>query len=292
MFNKKTRSLFMIPYVMWMLLFVVFPILLIVYYSFRDINGNFTLSNYQVFFSSTYVLMTLYSFWYAFLITLICLVISYPLAFIISKSKYSELLLLLIILPTWINILLKTYAFLGLFGEYGTINSFLEYIGIGTQSLLFNSFSFVFVSSYIFLPFMLLPIYNSVVGINRNLIEASYDLGADFKTTFRKIIFPLSINGVKTGIQVTFIPALSLFMITRLIAGNKIINLGTAIEEHFLVTQNWGLGSTIAVFLIVVMGIIMVLTNTKDNKINFKIIFNSYFCNIIYTSSLFSVLFI
>ena len=175
MFNKKTRSLFMIPYVMWMLLFVVFPILLIVYYSFRDINGNFTLSNYQVFFSSTYVLMTLYSFWYAFLITLICLVISYPLAFIISKSKYSELLLLLIILPTWINILLKTYAFLGLFGEYGTINSFLEYIGIGTQSLLFNSFSFVFVSSYIFLPFMLLPIYNSVVGINRNLIEASYD---------------------------------------------------------------------------------------------------------------------
>ena len=265
MFNKKTRSFFMIPYIMWMLLFVVFPI---VYYSFRDIDGNFTLENYKIFFSSTYVLMTLYSFWYAFLITLICLVISYPLAFAINKSKYKELLLLLIILPTWINILLKTYAFLGLFGEYGTINSFLEYIGIGSQSLLFNSFSFIFVSSYIFLPFMLLPIYNSVSGMNKNLIEASYDLGADFKTTFLKIILPLSINGVKTGIQVTFIPALSLFMITRLVAGNKIINLGTAIEEHFLVTQNWGIGSTIAVFLIVVMGIIMVLTNTKD-KTNF-----------------------
>ena len=268
MFNKKTRSFFMIPYVMWMLLFVVFPIVLIVYHSFRDIDGNFTLANYKIFFSSTYVLMTLYSFWYAFLITLICLVISYPLAFAINKSKHKELLLLLIILPTWINILLKTYAFLGLFGEYGTINSFLEYLGLGTQSLLFNSFSFVFVSSYIFLPFMLLPIYNSVSGMNKNLIEASYDLGADFKTTFMKIILPLSINGVKTGIQVTFIPALSLFMITRLVAGNKIINLGTAIEEHFLVTQNWGVGSTIAVFLIVVMGIIMVLTNTKD-KTNF-----------------------
>ena len=111
---------------------------------------------------------------------------------------------------------------------------------------------------------MLLPIYNSVTGINKNLIEASYDLGADFKTTFRKIILPLSVNGVKTGIQVTFIPALSLFMITRLVAGNKIINLGTAIEEHFIVTQNWGLGSTIAVFLTVVMGIIMIVTNTKD----------------------------
>ena len=264
MFNKKTRSFFMIPYVVWMLLFVVFPLLLIVYYSFRDLDGNFTFENYRIFFSSTYVVMTLYSFWYAFLITLICLVISYPLAFVISKSKYKEIILLLIILPTWINILLKTYAFLGLFGEYGTVNNVLEYLGIGTQSLLFNSFSFVFVSSYIFLPFMLLPIYNSVVGINKNLIEASYDLGADFKTTFRKIILPLSINGVKTGIQVTFIPALSLFMITRLVAGNKIINLGTAIEEHFIVTQNWGLGSTIAVFLTVVMGIIMIVTNIKD----------------------------
>ena len=264
MFNKKTRSFFMIPYVLWMLLFVVFPLLLIVYYSFRDLDGNFTFENYRIFFSSTYVVMTLYSFWYAFLITLICLVISYPLAFVISKSKYKEIILLLIILPTWINILLKTYAFLGLFGEYGTVNNVLEYLGIGTQSLLFNSFSFVFVSSYIFLPFMLFPIYNSVVGINKNLIEASYDLGADFKTTFRKIILPLSINGVKTGIQVTFIPALSLFMITRLVAGNKIINLGTAIEEHFIVTQNWGLGSTIAVFLTVVMGIIMIVTNTKD----------------------------
>ena len=264
MFNKKTRSFFMIPYVLWMLLFVVFPLLLIVYYSFRDLDGNFTFENYKIFFSSTYVVMTLYSFWYAFLITLICLIISYPLAFVISKSKYKEIILLLIILPTWINILLKTYAFLGLFGEYGTVNNVLEYLGIGTQSLLFNSFSFVFVSSYIFLPFMLLPIYNSVTGINKNLIEASYDLGADFKTTFRKIILPLSINGVKTGIQVTFIPALSLFMITRLVAGNKIINLGTAIEEHFIVTQNWGLGSTIAVFLTVVMGIIMIVTNTKD----------------------------
>ena len=264
MFNKKTRSFFMIPYVLWMLLFVVFPLLLIVYYSFRDLDGNFTFENYRIFFSSTYVVMTLYSFWYAFLITLICLVISYPLAFVISKSKYKEIILLLIILPTWINILLKTYAFLGLFGEYGTVNNVLEYLGIGTQSLLFNSFSFVFVSSYIFLPFMLLPIYNSVIGINKNLIEASYDLGADFKTTFRKIILPLSINGVKTGIQVTFIPALSLFMITRLVAGNKIINLGTAIEEHFIVTQNWGLGSTIAVFLTVIMAIIMIVTNTKD----------------------------
>lgn len=264
MFDRKIRSFFMIPYVLWMLLFVVFPILLIVYYSFHDTSGQFTLNNYYEFFGKTYMWMTFYSFWYAFLVTLICLTLSYPLAFIISRSKYKELILLLIILPTWINILLKTYSFLGLFSKNGSVNQFFEFIGIGTKELLFNSFGFVFVASYIFLPFMLLPIYNSVSGINKNLIDASYDLGADLKTTFRKIILPLSIEGVKTGIQVTFIPALSIFMITRLIAGNKIINLGTAIEEHFLVTQNLGLGSTIAVFLILVMGIIMVLTNNKN----------------------------
>lgn len=269
MFDRKTRSFFIVPYALWMLLFVIFPIGLILYYSFHDPEGNFTLANYSTFFGKTYMWMTFYSFWYAFLVTLVCLVISYPLAFIISRMKYKELILLLIILPTWINILLKTYAFLGLFGRFGTVNNVLEYIGVGSQELLFNSFSFVFVASYIFLPFMLLPIYNSVAGINKNLVDASYDLGADFKTTFRKIIFPLSIEGVKTGIQVTFIPALSIFMITRLIAGNKIINLGTAIEEHFLVTQNVGLGSTIAVFLILIMAVIMILTNNK-NKLGGK----------------------
>ncbi|MDO4814753.1 MAG: ABC transporter permease [Gemella sp.] len=269
MFDKKSRSFFMIPYVAWMLTFVVFPMLLILYSSFKDTNGEWSLINYKEFFGKTYMWMTVYSFWYALIITLVCLVISYPLAIIISRSKYREIILLLIILPTWINILLKTYAFIGLFGKQGTVNAFLEYIGVGTQSLLFNSFSFVFVSAYIFMPFMLLPIYNAVAGINKNLIDASYDLGADFKTTFTKVILPLSMEGVKTGIQVTFIPALSIFMITRLIAGNKIINLGTAIEQHFLVTQNVGLGSTIAVFLILVMAVIMVLTNTK-NKLGGK----------------------
>lgn len=264
MFNKKTKVMFAVPYFLWMFLFVVFPIMLILYYSFHDTSGNLTLANYKEFFGKSYMWMTFYSFWYAFIITAICLILSYPLAFVISRSKYKGLLLLLIILPTWINILLKTYAFLGLFGKYGTVNSVLEFIGIGTQDLLFNSFSFVFVSVYIFLPFMLLPIYNSVSGINENIVNASYDLGANAKTTFLKVILPLSLEGVKTGIQVTFIPALSIFMITRLIAGNKIINLGTAIEEHFLVTQNVGLGSTIAVFLIFTMAIIMIFTNSKN----------------------------
>ena len=142
-------------------------------------------------------------------------------------------------------------------GFTGPINALLEVMGIGEQQILFTDFSFVFVSVYIFIPFMILPIFNSLDKLNPALIDASRDLGANSWTTFRRVIWPLTLNGVKSGIQVVFIPALSLFMITRLIAGNKVITLGTAIEQQFLVTQNWGMGSTIAVFLILFMFIIM-----------------------------------
>jgi spermidine/putrescine transport system permease protein len=137
-------------------------------------------------------------------------------------------------------------------------------MGIGEQQILFTDFSFVFVAVYIFIPFMILPIFNSLDKLNPTLIDASRDLGASAWTTFRRVIWPLTLNGVKSGIQVVFIPALSLFMITRLIAGNKVITLGTAIEQQFLVTQNWGMGSTIAVFLILFMFIIMLITHGKE----------------------------
>lgn len=262
--NNRLRSIYSIPYTAWILLFVLAPIALIVYYSFFDLTGNFTLSNYRNFFSSVYLTLTISSFWYAFLITFFSLLIAYPTAYLLTKTKHKHLWLLLIIIPSWINLLLKTYAFIGLMGLYGPLNAFLETIGIGKQQILFTDFSFVFVSVYIFIPFMILPIFNALDKLNPTLIDASRDLGANSWTTFRRVIWPLTINGVKSGIQVVFIPALSLFMITRLIAGNKVITLGTAIEQQFLVTQNWGMGSTIAVFLIVFMFIIMLVTNGKE----------------------------
>lgn len=271
--NKLLRPLYRVPYATWILLFVIAPIALIIYYSFLDLSGNFTLDNYKNFFSSVYLQLTLSSFWYAFLITLFTLLFSYPTAYFLTKTKHKHLWLLLIIIPSWINLLLKTYAFIGLFSLYGPINALLETVGIGKQQILFTDFSFVFVSVYIFIPFMILPIFNSLDKLNPTLIDASRDLGANSWTTFRRVIWPLTLNGVKSGIQVVFIPALSLFMITRLIAGNKVITLGTAIEQQFLVTQNWGMGSTIAVFLILFMFIIMLVTSSKDKgaTINGKI---------------------
>jgi len=266
--NKQLNPFSVVPYATWILLFVLAPIALIIYYSFLDLSGAFTLDNYKNFFTSVYFSLTINSFWYAFLITFFSLLFAYPTAYFLTKTKHKQLLLLLIIIPSWINLLLKTYAFIGLFGLYGPVNAFLELVGIGQHQLLFTDFSFVFVSVYIFIPFMILPIFNSLDKLNPSLFDAAQDLGANSWTTFRRVILPLTMNGVKSGIQVVFIPALSLFMITRLIAGNKVITLGTAIEQQFLVTQNWGMGSTIAVFLILFMFIIMLLTNSKEKGAN------------------------
>ena len=211
----------------------------------------------------TYLRMSLNSILYAGIITLVTLLIAYPTAFFLTQLKHKKLWLMLIILPTWVNLLLKAYAFIGIFGQHGTINQFLGFFGLGAQQILFTDFSFIAVASYIEIPFMILPIFNVLDDLDHNLINASRDLGANNWQTFTKVIFPLSMNGVRSGVQAVFIPSLSLFMLTRLIGGNRVITLGTAIEQHFLTTQNLGMGSTIGVVLIVAMLAIMWLTKER-----------------------------
>lgn len=259
---KLRKNLFMLPYLFWLLLFVILPLILIVVQSLIGTDGQLTLANFVSFFTSgTYLSMTVNSFIYALIVTVITLVVSYPVAYILTKLKHSQFFLLLIILPTWINVLLKAYAFIGLFSQSGWINQFLGIFGIGPTQLLFTDFAFIFVASYIEIPFMILPIFNSLKTINGEYIHAANDLGATRFQTFTKVIWPLSLDGVKSGIQSIFIPTLSLFMITRLIGGNRVITLGTAIEQHFLTTMNWGMGSTIGVILMIIMIASMKLTN-------------------------------
>ena len=261
---RKTRWL-MLPYWLWIFLFVLAPLALILYQSLFTGKGQLTFQHYQTFFSSgTYIQMLMNSVFYAFLVTVMTLVISYPTAYVLTKLKHRNLWLMLIILPTWINLLLKAYAFMGILGRYGTINQFLGIFGIGPQQLLFTDGAFIFVAAYIELPFMILPIFNVLDDLDRNLIAASQDLGATSWQSFWRVIFPLSLNGVRSGIQSVFIPSLSLFMLTRLIGGNRVITLGTAIEEHFLVTQNWGMGSAIGVILILAMLVTTWLTKEKE----------------------------
>ncbi|MGL5898566.1 MAG: ABC transporter permease [Lactobacillaceae bacterium] len=254
------------PYYLWIGLFVILPIGLIFIYSFHDLNGHFTLNNYLNFFKNqTYLLMAFNSLCFAIIITFISLIVAYPIAWIISKFQNSrDFLILLVIMPMWINLLLKTYAFIGIFSRNGTLNNLLASLGLGRHQFLFTDIAFILVAVYDQLPFMILPIYNSVIAINHSLINASFDLGASKTQTFWRIIVPLTLPGIKSGVQAIFIPSLSLFMITRLIGGNRVITLGTAIEEHFLSTMNWGMGSTIGVILIIAMILIMLLT--KESK--------------------------
>lgn len=264
---KSKKAFFLIPYFAWIILFVILPILLILWYSFTDANSSFTLSNYVTFFKNgTFLKMMLNSFWYAFLITLITLLISYPAAYFLTKMKNQQLWLLLIILPTWINLLLKAYAFIGILGNDGLVNQFLHLFGIGPVSILFTDFAFIFVATYIEIPFMILPIFNAIKEIPPAVIQASEDLGASKWQTFRYVLWPLSRPGVESGVQAIFIPSLSLFMLTRLIGGNKVITLGTAIEEYFMTTMNWNMGATIGVVLIVLMILVMLLTSKKPKR--------------------------
>lgn len=264
---KTRKALFLIPYLMWIILFVILPILLILWYSFTDSNRSFTLNNYATFFrNGTFLRMMFNSFWYALLITLITLLISYPAAYFLTKMKNQQLWLLLIILPTWINLLLKAYAFIGILGNNGLVNKFLQLFGIGPVNILFTDFAFIFVATYIEIPFMILPIFNAIKEIDPAVIQASEDLGASRWQTFTYVLWPLSRPGVESGVQAIFIPSLSLFMLTRLIGGNRVITLGTAIEEYFMTTMNWNMGATIGVILIVLMVIAMLITSRKARR--------------------------
>ncbi|MGN1294732.1 ABC transporter permease [Weissella soli] len=268
MMTKANRTVsYMVPYILWLGLFVVLPVVLLLYQSVQDLNHNFTLDNYVEFFSSgTYLRMTFNSVFYAFLVTLVTLIISYPMAYFLSKLKNRQFWLLLVILPTWVNLLLKAYAFIGLFSKTGTVNDFTTFLGLGQHQLLFTDTSFMIVAAYIQIPFMIMPIFNSLIELDPSLTNAARDLGATAFQTLTKVIIPLTMSGVKAGVQAVFIPTLSLFMITRLIGGNRVITLGTAIEEHFLVTQNWGMGSTIGVVLIIAMAATMFVTRDRKHK--------------------------
>lgn len=248
---KNKFRLIGIPYYLWIAAFVVLPIILVFYKSLFDVSGNFSLINYKTFFSPIYLQMTFNSILYAVIISTLCLIIAYPTAYIISKQKHQKLLLMLIVLPSWVNLLLKTYAFMGILATDGFINQTMDALGLPPIQFLFDIKGFLIVSIYIFVPFMVLPIYNSIIQIPVNLTSAARDLGASSYQIFKSIILPLTKNGVGSALQLVFIPSLSIFMITRLIAGNRIITLGTAIEEHFLVTGNWGMGSAIGTILII-----------------------------------------
>lgn len=261
-------------YFMWSLVFIVFPIILVLVYSFNSSSGmslaNFspTFDNFRRVFEPLYIKIFLVSILLAIGSTLLCIAVGYPVAYYISRmsDKWRNSLMLLFVVPMWMNFLLRTYAWLTLLGNNGLINKFLGLFGIAPLNLMYNINAIMLGMVYNFLPFMVLPIYSTMVKMDKSLIEAAKDLGATNAQIFKKVIFPLSLPGVYTGITMVFIPAISTFVIPDLLGGNRFYLIGNLIEKQFTFTGDWAFGSAISIVLILIMFVIMILQNLFEDN--------------------------
>lgn len=247
-----------LPFAVYALIFILAPLILIVFYSFAGPNGGLTLEHYKAFFNfkdPVYLQVLWRSIKVAAISTLICLALGYPMAFILSKMRPSlrDTMVFLFVLPMWMNFLLRTYAWMTLLERTGLINTLLNKLGLGSLDLMYTQGAVILGNVYNFLPFMILPIYNVLVKIDSSVVEAAQDLGADRFVVFRKVIFPLSLPGVISGISMTFMPAVSTFIISRLLGGGQQALIGDIIENQFKVVGNWGLGSAMSVALMVLI---------------------------------------
>ncbi|MGL4655987.1 MAG: ABC transporter permease [Sarcina sp.] len=272
MMNKKKQGSFLAyPYIIWSAIFIVVPLLLILFLSFTIETDNglvFSFANYQKILNPLYLGVFWYSIWLAFLSTVICLVLGYPVAYIISKFniKRRNLLILLFIIPMWMNFLLRTYAWMAILSQNGILNSILNFFGFESVKMLYTEGATLLGMVYNFLPFMVIPIYTVLIKIDKNLINASYDLGATKMQTFRKVILPLSLPGVISGITMVFMPAVSTFVISRLLGGSKYLLVGNLIEQEINAVGDWNLGSAIAIFMMILILLSMAFMNRYEKK--------------------------
>lgn len=261
------------PYVLWSTVFIVFPLLLVIYYSVMKESPEtgqmvFSVEGYKTFLQPLYLELFLKSVTLALKATVLCLIIGYPLAYIIAntKAEVQRILALLLILPMWMNFLLRTYSLMSILGKNGLINRFLALFNLPALDLLFNDTAVMIGMVYNFLPFMVLPIYTVLSKIDKSLIEAAKDLGADSKTVFRKIIIPLSIPGIMSGVTMVFMPAVSTFVIPALLGGGRSALIGNVIEEQFRVVYNWNFGSAISVVLMLFILMFMALMRRYEGN--------------------------
>ena len=272
------KKSFAYPYGVWLAVFILAPILMVVVYAFKTADGGFTLHNFS--YLPGFLPIFGRSFWLAFLSTVVCLALGYPMAYLMSRLSASKqsLCMMLIMLPMWINFLLRTYAWMSILENNGFINQFFRSIGL--ISFLQSHFGYsldyiplintqgaiVLGMVYNFLPFMVLPIYTVLIKLDRKLIEAAQDLGAPTHLVFRRVIFPLSIPGVISGITMVFVPSVSTFVISQMLGSGKNLLVGDLIDLQFMGgAYNPHLGSAIALVMIILIFICMWIMNKFDD---------------------------
>ena len=268
---KQFRNM-VYPYVAWIAVMIVAPMLMIVLYAFTTAGNDvttirFTLDNFARFFSDQVFLDVLWrSLFIAVITTIICVLVGYPIAYAIAqRSEKSNMFWVLVItMPTWINMMVRTYAWVGILQDGGLINSLLGLFGIGPFKMMYTTFAVVLGMVYNFIPFMILQIHTSLTKMDKSYLEAAADLGANKVQSFLRVTLPLSLPGVLSGITLVFLPAVSSFYIPKLLGGGQYVLIGNVIETQFLTSGDWNFGSAISLIMAVIIMISMYITRKVD----------------------------
>ena len=260
---KKSKAVY-VPFVIWLLIFVLVPLGLVLYYSLTGQDGKFTFKNFSELTDPVYLSYLLRSLKLAIVATIVCLAVGYPTALVLSNGALKNRIvwLVLVIAPMWMNFLLRTYAWQVILEDSGVVNMLFERLGFGRIHLINTEGAVLFGMVYDLLPFMIFPIFNVLSKIPKNMLEASADLGAGWVTTFRRIIFPLSVPGIISGITMVFVPGVTTFVISQYLGGGMCNLIGDVIESLFSGTSgNWHLGSALSVIVMAVILLCMWFVN-------------------------------
>lgn len=251
--NSLSKKLVDKPYILWSVLFIIAPLIMVVYYAFTDSTGAFSLDSIKAI--PEYTSTILLSILYGIAATAICLVIAYPFAYFLSKLKFStqSIMVLLVMLPMWMNFLIRTYSWMTILGDTGIINTVLNALGLGSLKLINTGGAIILGMVYNFLPYMILPIYSVLSKMDNSLIEAAQDLGSNRFQIIKKVIMPLSLPGVLSGITMVFVPCVSTFYITQKLGGGQIVLIGDIIETQFQSANNYHLGASLSLVLMVLI---------------------------------------
>ncbi len=262
----KTK-LTLIPYIAWMVIFAVVPLVLASVFAFTSPEGSFTLDN--LVYTGKYSFVFLRSIFFGIVSTFLCLLLGYPMAYCISKInfKYQSVFIMLLMIPMWTSFLLRTYAWMTILEYNGLLNRFLSFCGFEKLNMINTSGAVIFGMVYNFLPYMILPIYTVISKMDKKLVEAAQDLGASRFTVFRKIIFPLSIPGIISGVTMVFVPSVSTFIVSKMLGGGSILMIGDLIEMQFLGNSySPHIGSAISLVLMTIIIICMGIMNRLDSS--------------------------
>ncbi len=266
--NRKSRHLLAYPYILWMAAFIIIPLFIVLFYGFTNRDGNFTLDNIEQIANPIHVRALFLSIRLSIISTVLCLILAYPLALILNnmKMKSNSFIVLIFIFPMWMNFLLRTLAWQTLLEKNGVINSVLSTLHLPAINIINTPNAIILGMVYNFLPFMVLPIYNVLIKIDGNVINAARDLGANGIQTFFKIIFPLTLPGVISGVTMVFVPALTTFVISDILGGSKILLIGNVIEQEFITANNWNAGSGLSLVLMIFILISMAVMSKYDKE--------------------------